>query len=220
MRKSGSLAQHDISFDAFERVAENVSRETFQELLSFQESFFAWNGRINLVAASTEVDFWRRHILDSAQLWRLAPTATKWIDIGSGGGLPGLVIAFLLKGRGNGAIDLVESNRKKAGFLQTMIGQYDLPAKAYPIRIEDAAALATLSPEIVTARALAPLPRLFPMIYPWISMGSRALLHKGRDYRAEVEESTDQWQFDLIEHPSVTDADAVILEVSHLGRRI
>lgn len=203
------------SWTSLQEAAGPVSRETFQRLVAFQQLFLKWNRSINLAAPSTLDDVWGRHILDSAQLARIAPEAKRWADLGSGGGFPGLVLAFLLVERDGASIDLVESNRKKASFLQAVIGQFGLPARVVARRIDDSYALVS-TPEIVTARALAALPALLDLSAPWLTKGSRALFHKGRDYRAEVEESTHRWAFDLVEHPSMTDAHGVILEVTDL----
>lgn len=199
-------------------VASPVSRETFEDLTAFEVMFRAWASRINLAAPSTLDDLWNRHILDSAQLAPLAPSALRWLDLGSGGGFPGLILAFLLKGRPGGQIDLIESNRKKAGFLQAVVGQFSLPARVHARRIdEEIKGLA--QPEVVSARALAPLPFLLDLALPWLSTGAKALLHKGRDYRREIQESSLMWQYDLVEHRSRVDADSVILEIANLERR-
>ena len=198
-----------------QKAAGPVSRETFERLQAFEQLFLKWNRSINLAAPSTLDDVWRRHILDSAQLARIAPAAMRWVDLGSGGGFPGLVLGFLLVERPGASIDLVESNRKKASFLQSVIGQFNLPARVVAKRIDDSYALVS-APEIVTARALAALPDLLDLSAPWLAKGARALFHKGRDYRAEVEESTHRWTFDLVEHRSVTDPHGVILELSNL----
>lgn len=204
-----------VSWKSLQDAAGPVSRETFDRLVAFEEMFQKWNRSINLVAQSTAGDVWQRHILDSAQLARIEPTATRWVDIGSGGGFPGVVMAFLLAERAGAAIDLVESNRKKASFLQAVIGQFGLPARVVARRIEDSHALVS-TPQIVTARALASLSTLLDLAAPWLTSGARGLFHKGRDYRAEVQESVHRWSFDLVEHPSVTDASGVILELSDL----
>ncbi|MDX8527216.1 16S rRNA (guanine(527)-N(7))-methyltransferase RsmG [Mesorhizobium sp. MSK_1335] len=203
------------AWEDLQKAAGPVSRETFERLQAFEQLFLKWNRSINLAAPSTLDDVWRRHILDSAQLARIAPNATRWVDLGSGGGFPGLVLGFLLSERPGASIDLVESNRKKASFLQSVIGQFDLPARVVAKRIDDSYALVS-APEIVTARALAALPDLLDLSAPWLAKGARALFHKGRDYRTEVEESTLCWAFDLVEHPSMTDAHGVILEISDL----
>ena len=203
------------AWDDLQKATGPVSRETFERLQAFEQLFLKWNRSINLAAPSTLDDVWRRHILDSAQLARIAPAATRWVDLGSGGGFPGLVLAFLLVERPGASVDLVESNRKKASFLQSVIGQFDLPARVVAKRIDDSYGL-VFTPEIVTARALAALPDLLDLSAPWLAKGARALFHKGRDYRTEVEESTHRWVFDLVEHPSMTDPHGVILEVTHL----
>lgn len=203
------------SWNSLQEAAGPVSRETFDRLVAFEQLFLKWNRSINLAAPSTLDDVWRRHILDSAQLARIAPQAKRWVDLGSGGGFPGLVLAFLLAEREGAAIDLVESNRKKASFLQAVIGQFGLPARVVARRIDDSYPL-VLEPEIVTARALAALPALLGLSAPWLTKGATALFHKGRDYRTEVEESTHRWGFDLVEHPSMTDPHGVILELSKL----
>ncbi len=132
--------------------------------------FRTWAKRINLVAPSTFDDLWNRHILDSAQLAFLAPNALRWLDLGSGGGFPGLVLAFLLKEKPGGHIDLIESNRKKAGFLQAAVGQFSLPARVHARRIDEEIK-GLQQPEIVTARALAPLSELLGLTFPWLSNG-------------------------------------------------
>ena len=175
-------------FESLQEIAGPVSRETFEGLTAFEEMFQKWSRKINLSASSTLDHVWDRHILDSAQLFPLATGAGRWLDLGSGGGFPGLIIAFLLKNTPGGKIDLVESNRKKAGFLQAAIGQFQLPARVHAERIDDAYGLVEL-PEIVTARALAPLPALLELTMPWLAKGASGLFHKGRDYRQEFKKA-------------------------------
>lgn len=207
-----------MNSDQFEQlctVAGPVSRDTFDRLVEFQAVFQKWAQRINLVSPATLPEIWRRHILDSAQLARLKPDAKHWVDLGSGGGFPGLVMAFLLAERAGASIDLIESNRKKAGFLQAVIGQFSLPARVHARRIEDCWDLVR-DVEVVTARALAPLPLLLRLSGPWLKQEARGLFHKGRDYRTEVEESTKLWRFELIEHRSMIDPQSVVLEIGAL----
>lgn len=206
------------SLESLTRVAGPVSRETFERLLAFEREFRKWSTRINLAAPSTLPDLWERHILDSAQLAPIAPTALRWLDLGSGGGFPGAVMAILLIERPDARIDLVESNKKKAAFLRTILGGLAIDASVHSDRIEAVADHIPV-PEFITARALAPLSDLVTLAEPWLSQGARALFHKGRDYRAEVKESLNHWSFDLVEHPSVTDSGAVVLEISGLSRR-
>lgn len=202
---------------ALERATGPVSRETFDRLCAFESTFRHWSTRINLAAPSALSQLWERHILDSAQLTRLAPQADRWMDLGSGGGFPGAVIALLLIGRQGAHIDLIESNRKKAAFLQTTLATLGAPAKVHAARIEDCYQRVR-APEIVTARALAPLSRLLQLAQPWMDEGARALFHKGRDYQREIEESRDVWRFDLVEHGSLFGSDGMILEVWNLRR--
>lgn len=207
------MAQPDSRYDLLRAAAGDVSRETFHRLVEFEARFRHWNTRINLVSASTLDDFWRRHVVDSAQLVSLAPPNVKrWVDLGSGGGFPGLIIGFLIK---QGRIALVESNRKKAGFLGAMAGEFDLPVDVLAVRIEDAPERIPAA-DVVSARALAALPALLDLASPWLTEDATGLFHKGRDYRAEVAESTRRWRYDLVEHVSVTDEQAVILQVNQL----
>lgn len=204
-------------FIALGQAAGAVSRETFEDLKQFETAFRRWSSRINLSAPSTLQHFWSRHVLDSAQLLRLAAPSNKWVDLGSGGGFPGAVLAVLLKEYEGAGIVLVESNRKKAAFLQSVLGALKTPSRILPTRIEDAYSLAG-DADIVTARALAPLPLLLELAEPWLARGARGLFHKGRDFRAELANCGDGWKFDLVEHRSFVDDQSVILEISGLER--
>ncbi|TAM94438.1 MAG: 16S rRNA (guanine(527)-N(7))-methyltransferase RsmG [Rhizobiaceae bacterium] len=204
----------DTKLQQLEAVTGPVSRETYDALLQFETTFLKWAPRINLTSASQLPKLWDRHILDSAQLLRLAPEAKRWADFGSGGGFPGAVLAVLMRDRPDSRVRLVESNRKKAAFLQSVLlgtGNVEI----LPCRIEDAVG-AIGETDIITARALAPLPRLLHLSELWLTTGSRALFMKGREFGAEVEESRDRWDFDLIEHQSRTNPDGVVLEISRL----
>lgn len=197
------------------RIAGPVSRETFGDLQAFESEFRRWSAKINLAAPSTLPELWSRHVLDSAQLVPLSNDALRWLDVGSGGGFPGAVVAILMKDRPGARVTLVESNRKKAAFLSTALGRLKAPAEVLAVRIEDAWDR-DLQPEIVTARALAPLPALLGLTYPWLSRGARALFHKGRDYKAEIVNSAHDWRFDLVEHRSAIDAESVVLDISNV----
>ncbi|RFC68477.1 MULTISPECIES: 16S rRNA (guanine(527)-N(7))-methyltransferase RsmG [Mesorhizobium] len=204
-------------FDELREIAGDVSRETFDSLVELDGMLHRWNARINLVAPSTVSESWSRHILDSAQLWPLLRDVDSVADLGSGGGFPGLVLGILLKARPNGAIRMVESNRKKTAFLQNVTGMLRLPAKIVPERIEIAVS-ASPAPQVITARALASLDMLFALAEPWFAAGAKGLFHKGRDYEREIEESSAKWRFDLIKHPSRIDAESVVLEISNVAR--
>lgn len=194
-----------------------VSRETLGRLETFEALFRKWNSQINLASDSTLDALWSRHILDSAQLVRYAGDARCWADMGSGGGLPGAVVAILLNGSCD--VHLIESNRKKAAFLLSSLSTLGVAATVHALRVENAwDRIANV--EIVSARALASLADLLRLAESPLSRPQcRALFHKGRDYRREIEESRARWDFDLIEHRSVVEDDSVILELVRPIRR-
>lgn len=203
---------------ALECVTGHVSRETFDRLIAFEMAFKHWAERINLTARSTLDDLWSRHIIDSAQVLRLAPTVRDWVDAGTGGGFPGAVVAILVSERPDVRVRLVESAGKKCAFLRTVLSELAPRAEIHCRRIETSVA-DWHPPEMVTARALAPLDDLVRLLARWLENGSRALFHKGRDYRGEIERARDSWNLDLIEHPSVVDSSGAILEIVRLRRR-
>ena len=197
----------------------NVSRETERRLRKFIALFDRWARTMNLVAPSTLDDFGERHILDSAQIYSLCPAPVTWIDLGSGGGFPGIITAILLLETDGGWVHLVESNNKKAAFLRQAITATEARASVHPVRIEAAPAIIQ-GCDAISARALAELPLLMDFIEPWMSRnaGCRAFFHKGRDYRAEVDKARGRWHFDLIKHESVVEHDSVVLEITGLSR--
>lgn len=196
-----------------------VSRETRDRLDLFAELFLKWAKTINLVAPSTKNDVWTRHIGDSAQIFKLAPRPGIWIDLGSGGGFPGIITAILLNEYDSGWVHLVESNQKKAAFLRVALASTGARGSVHAVRIEDAAAIAPEC-DFISARALADLDLLLKYASPWmLNRQSTAFFHKGRDYRTEIEKAHSGWQFDLVEHQSSIQADSVILEISHLQRK-
>jgi 16S rRNA (guanine527-N7)-methyltransferase len=204
-------------YDELQRIAGPVSRETFERLQAFEAVFLRWAAKINLAAPSTLTELWSRHILDSAQLLPLAADSQRWADIGSGGGFPGAVLAILLEDHPGSSILLIESNGKKSAFLRNALGALAPRARIANERAE-AVIAAEQGPDIVTARAVAPLPELLALMEPWLTSGTRALLHKGRDYRAEVKLAGDTWNLDLIEHSSAVDTQSVILDIRRIRR--
>src|SRR4051794_13442662 len=140
-----------------------VSRETAAVLDRFVEFLLPWTQKTNLIARSTIPTIWTRHIADSLQLLALAPHAKRWVDLGSGAGFPGIVIACALAGQPGAAVHLVESNGKKANFLRETANHLQLPAVVDAVRIEDFVKNSDLRPDVVTARALAPLDRLLAL---------------------------------------------------------
>jgi len=163
----------------------NVSRETIERLETHQRLLAEWSGRMNLMGPKELDLFWSRHALDSAQLLRLAPGAKRWVDLGSGAGFPGLVVAAFLAGQAGASVHLVESTGKKAQFLQAVTDAAGLPAKVFNCRIE-AFAAGEGPYDVVTARALAPLNRLMGYAKPLLDRGAQGLFHKGADLDAEL----------------------------------
>jgi 16S rRNA (guanine527-N7)-methyltransferase len=197
---------------------QGVSRETVLDLERFVELFRAFAAHTNLVARSQLPDLWTRHVLDSAQLVRLKPRARRWLDLGSGGGFPGIVTAILLKGGEGAHVDLVESTGKKAAFLRSAIEALSLPATVWSERVEGLGGRVP-QPEAVSARALAPLERLLDWASPWLLRGATGLFHKGRNHAQELLESRVHWDFTVLKHESLTDSQAAILEIEGLRRR-
>ena len=199
---------------------QSVSRETQDRLEQCVELFKTWNATTNLVAPSTLPELWSRHIADSAQIFHLSPQSRTWVDLGSGGGFPGIITAILLAEQQDGWVHLVESNNKKAGFLRVALKETGARGSVHPVRIETAPAL--VGPcDAVSARALAELDALFDYIHPWAVLSGqlRSYLNKGRDYEAEVQKARIRWDFDLIRHQSSIEASSVVLEISDLRRK-
>ncbi|WP_176085758.1 16S rRNA (guanine(527)-N(7))-methyltransferase RsmG [Martelella sp. HB161492] len=196
---------------------QSVSRETQDRLEHFVAHFEKWAKAINLVAPSTKTQIWDRHVADSAQIFQLNPGPYQWIDIGSGGGFPGMITAILLAEAGEGWVHLVESNNKKASFLRTAIRETGARASVHAIRAEAAPAIIDKI-DYMSARALASLDELFGFAEPFAQKQEkfRCYFHKGRDYQSEIDKARGQWQFDLIQHQSRVEPGSVVLEVSNL----
>lgn len=191
-----------------------VSRETMDLLETYVEHLRHWQKTTNLIAPSTLDFIWSRHIADCAQLLCLKPEARRWLDLGSGGGLPGLVLACQLRPLG-GTVDLVESNSKKAAFLRYVATTLALPARIHASRLE--AAIPSLpKPEVVTARALTSLTELLGYTKELLKSGSTGLFPKGRDYAAELTEAGKHWHFSYELHMSRTEPEARIIEITAL----
>lgn len=191
-----------------------VSRETLDRLTTYVNLLVDWNERLNLVAPSTIADVWRRHILDSAQLAALiSPEAKTIVDLGSGAGFPGLVLAIMLAGRPGLKVHLVESIQKKCRFLEAVIAATGAPAEVHPIRAED---LKGLKADVVTARAVAPLERLLPLAHPFFGPGTIALFLKGRSLNDELTLATKSWTLAATPIPSRSDPSGYVLRVTGL----
>lgn len=209
-------------YSQLKTVSPTVSRETTDRLIAFEQLFIKWNANINLASPSTIAELWQRHILDSAQLYELVlnrrANVKKWLDLGSGGGFPGIVLGCMMKENTGSQIILVESVVKKAAFLRTATGNLDIPVEVYAERIESLWGR-ILTPDIITARALASLKKLFLLTEPWMKNGAVAFFQKGQDYQREIDETFENWDYDLIKHRSVVDKKSVILEISNLRQK-
>jgi 16S rRNA (guanine527-N7)-methyltransferase len=172
-----------------------------------------WQATTNLVAPSTLPELWTRHVADSLQLLPLAPDAKHWVDLGSGGGFPGLVIACAIADRPGAMVHLVESNLKKAAFLREAARLTGVPARVHAVRIEDFVDHFAEPVEIVTARALATLVNLIESAYPLLKRGAEALFLKGRDIEAELTAASKCWSMDAELIPSATDSFGRIVRV-------
>jgi 16S rRNA (guanine527-N7)-methyltransferase len=198
--------QADLAADRAQALALTpVSRETTARLDRFVEVLLDWQQRMNLIAPSTEPILWTRHIADSLQLLALAPNAKRWADLGSGGGFPGLVLACALADSSGAEVHLVESKIKKAAFLRAAAEAVGAPAIVHAERIEDFVKHAPHHIDIVTARALAPLPDLLAVAYPLLKRGAIGLFPKGQDVDAELTEAAKCWNIQASFATSRTD---------------
>jgi 16S rRNA (guanine527-N7)-methyltransferase len=196
-----------------------VSRETGDRLAAYVALIRKWNKADNLVGPSTLPEIWRRHIADSAQLVALFPESQRWLDLGSGAGLPGIVIAVLLAGKPDAAVHLVESNRRKCAFLRQAIRATGAPATVHEGRVEAVVADWDAPVDRISARAFAPLGRLLELASPLMERGVPGAFHKGQDFVREISEVPQSWGYDLVKHESRLGGGGVILEVRNLHRR-
>ncbi len=194
--------------------AHDVSRETTAKLDLYVAQLRRWQSVKNLVGSATLGEVWSRHVADALQLLDLEPDARTWLDLGSGAGIPGLILAIAGEGRGL-TVDLVESNARKGAFLTEVARLTGAPARVRVARIEavigDYAGV-----DVVCARALAPLDQLLAWTEPLLKTGTTGLFPKGRDVQAELTRAAARWtvSHDLV--PSRTDADARIVRVTAL----
>ena len=193
-------------------VGADVSRETTERLHAYADLLRHWNERVNLVAMSTIPQLWQRHIVDSAQLLAHSPArAASWVDLGSGAGLPGIVIACLTRQfRPELCLTMIESDRRKCAFLTTAARKLDLNVAVISQRIEIADQQMS---NVVSARALAPLTKLLPLVARHLAPGGVAILPKGRAFREEIAAALVSWSFSYEIHPSRTSQDSVILKL-------
>lgn len=208
------------TFDAADFQAHTgVSRETLERFTVWRRCLGEWSQHTNLVGRATLDAFWFRHALDSWQLLALAPEgASRWLDIGAGAGFPGLAIAFALEERQTAGrkVVLVESIGKKAAFLTAVLAETGVAAEVICDRVE------ALNPpplcDVVTARAVAPLEKLLPLMAPYVENGAIALIPKGARHAEELTAARKSWNFEASLHPSLTSDEAAIIRIERLSR--
>lgn len=195
-----------------------VSRETSEALVCYADLLKKWTKTINLVSKKSIEDLWRRHVADSVQVYSsIAPvTSGRWLDLGSGGGLPGAVVAILSKEFSpEVSVTCVESDRRKATFLRTVSRETQCKFDVIDARIEG---LAPFGADIVSARALAPLTDLLEFTHLHLKQEGWALFPKGSSYKSEIAEAQENWSFDCQEVPSATDPNSVLLKLRDIAR--
>ena len=210
------MAERALSREAFAAemasAGSDVSRETLGRLTTYLELLQRWQRAVNLVGASTLADPWRRHILDCAQIALHVPaTAETVIDLGSGAGLPGMVLALL----GIRAVHLVESDQRKAQFLREAARTTGAPVVVHAVRIEQ---LGGLRGDVVTARALAPLPRLLGLAEPVLLPQGVCLFLKGENAADELTAARQSWHMQGESVPSRSGSKGVLLKLQGVGR--
>lgn len=192
----------------------NVSRETVARLQVFVELLVKWNAAINLVSKNTIGQVWSRHIADSVQVFEFGSTARNWVDLGSGGGFPGIVVAILSAELApQMTVTLVEADQRKAAFLRQINQSLGLAATVISDRIE---AIDPLKADIVSARALAPLPQLCAFASRHLAVDGKGVFLKGKSAASEIAKARADWNFLVESHASATDPAAVVLVVREL----
>lgn len=210
------MTQNESEQDLFAGLA-NVSHETIERLHLYADLLKAWNPSAGLVAKSTLPQLWTRHFLDSAQLLKVVPNSqVRWVDLGTGGGLPGMVLVILCaEHRPSDEFALVESNGRKCEFLKAVCRETGVRVKILHDRAE------TLEPQaanVATARALSPLSNLLYFASRHLVEGGIALFHKGAGRQSEIDDAKKKWAFNLMEMPSITNDAGAILQVCDIRR--
>jgi 16S rRNA (guanine527-N7)-methyltransferase len=193
----------------------NVSRETFEKLELLERELHRWQAIKNLVGPATLTQIWDRHIVDSLQLLDLAPDAKTWLDLGSGAGFPGLVLAIAGAERGL-KVHLVESNSRKCAFLRQIARLTGTSAIVHEARLETVVPDFVGKADVVSARALASLAMLLDWTEPLLKAGTMGLFPKGRDAEIELTEARKKWTFEAEILPSLTDSEARILRITSI----
>jgi 16S rRNA (guanine527-N7)-methyltransferase len=190
-----------------------VSRETEARLAIFVDLLDRWRRKTNLIADSTFPSVWTRHIADCAQLLALAPNARRWVDMGSGAGFPGLVIAIQLADVPGAAVHCIESDSRKAAFLREAARTAGAAATIHPLRVEDVAPESLGPVDAVTARAFAPLPLTLKLARPWMERGAVAVFPRGESARDQIAALPEARGYAIETMSSVVNPKAAILRI-------
>ncbi len=196
------------------QTATGVWPERMVDMTAFLDQLTEANAVMNLVGPDSIPDFWNRHAFDSAQLLDLAPEARTWADLGAGAGFPGVVLAILLKGRADAHVYLIDSLQKRCRFLQAIVDDLDLPATVIWGRAEEQ----SITVDVVTARAVAPLDKLLGYAQPYMARGAQGLFLKGEKAELELQEARKVWHIEGDLSVSRSDARGRILNVRTLRR--
>lgn len=189
----------------------NISPEVFDKLSLYHDLLIQWQPNINLVSPASLKEAWHRHFLDSLQLLPHVSFFQETWDIGSGAGFPGLVLAIA----GVKNVRLIDSDAKKIAFLREVLRITQTEARVECKRVEET----TGNPDLILARAMAPLDKLLDSIAHLVSHETTCLFPKGKNYSKEIEEASEHWSFDVTIIPSVTDPEGAILKLSHIGKK-
>lgn len=196
----------------------HVSRETAARLDIYVAELLRWNRTKNLIGPSTTEDIWTRHIADSLQLLPLAPEARVWVDLGSGAGLPGVVVAAAQAERAGAVVHCIESRQAKAAFIRNAARLCRAPVIVHASRIEDVVNDFPGRVDVVTARALAPLSELIDLATPLLIKGALGLFLKGQDVGSELTEAARCWSMNFETTPSQTDPRGAIVALRSVRR--
>lgn len=195
----------------------DVSRETFERLSVYEALLKKWNPVINLVSRSSISDLRARHFVDSTQVFSLMPQGAKrWVDIGSGGGFPGMVCAIIGAEKSpDTQFHLVESDMRKSTFLRSVAREVGVSVQVHSERIEK---MDSFKADVLSARALASLDKLLEFSAPHLQENGVALFPKGETYKSELSQAQERWQFDCEEHQSTTGSNSVVLRIGNIKR--
>jgi len=210
--------ENESKIEKLKKIKLDVSRETINDLLFFESELFKWNKHINLIGDNTKNQIWERHILDSVQLNEFIKNYNNILDIGSGGGFPGIILAILNKHKAGFNINLVEKLNKKCVFLQNIIARLKLPATIHNMRIEEYKR-DMLDPTVITSRAFSSLDNILGLTECFFKNSKCvAFLQKGKNYQKEIVSAEKNWCFSMDIYNSTLQDGSVIFKISDVKK--